>query len=156
MAIHKDLFCDHNFQSTIKRYCDRLNWKIAEISPNSAILKLNMESGTAQTVSIFRFQTTLEFSCPSGLKFSRFKAIPHELSSILLKENSKDKWGFWCIEEIENRRLFSIMYNAKISLMDMSFFRGVVETLVTQCERFESAAERAMPPSFKTSSCCRT
>lgn len=141
MAINKDLFSSHNFQSTIRRYCAQLNWKISELTPAIAVLSFRMRSGRAQTVFISRFQTTLEFSCPSSMQFGSFQNIPHKLSSLLLRENRKHKFGFWCIEELENGPLFCVMHNAEIGLMDASFFEKVVEALVIQCERFDQAGE---------------
>jgi hypothetical protein len=142
MGIDKDLFSSSNFQSTILNYCNQIGWGISEINSNKAVLKFNMNSGTTQTVFILRYDTTLEISCPSGLKFNNFDYIPHEISSYLLKENSKYKMGFWCIEEINNRQIFSVMHNAEISLMNANYFARVVQTLVNKCDEFEQAAEQ--------------
>jgi hypothetical protein len=103
-----------------------------------------MKSGCTQTIFILRYDTTLEFSCPSGLKFDSFNYIPHQLSSFLLKENSKYKIGFWCVEEIGGRLVFSIMHNAEISLIDLSYFVDIVTTLIDKCDEFEQSAEQAI------------
>jgi hypothetical protein len=144
MAIEKDLFSAGNFQSTIISYCNRLGWRIAEINTNKAILRFEMTSGSTQTIFILRYNTTLEFSCPSGLKFPNFDYIPHQLSSFLLKENSKYKIGFWSIEEIGNKDVFSIMHNAEISLIDVNYFMSIVQSLIKRCDEFEQAAESAI------------
>ncbi len=144
MAIDKDLFSSDNFQYTIRRYCNQIGWQISEINASKAIMQFNMASGTTQTLFILRYDTTLEFSCPSGLKFDTFDNIPHALSSYLLVENSKFKVGFWCIEQLGGRQVFSIMHNAKIDLMDVTYFMSVVNTLVTKCDEFEQAAEQAL------------
>lgn len=144
MAIDKDLFSSNNFQSTILRYCNQVGWKINDINPNRAMLQFTLASGTTQTIFILRYDTTLEFSCPSGLKFDSFDYIPHQLSSYLLRENSKFKIGFWCIEELGGRQVFSIMHNAEISLIDVNYFVSIVKTLFTKCDDFEQAAEKAL------------
>lgn len=144
MAIDKDLFSSNNFQSTIMMYCNQVGWKINDINPNGATLRFSMDSGSTQTIFILRYDTTLEFSCPSGLKFDSFDYIPHQLSSYLLRENSKFKVGFWCIEEIAGRQVFSIMHNAEISLMDVRYFVSIVSTLYNKCDDFERAAEKAL------------
>jgi len=144
MAIDKDLFSSNNFQSTIIGYCNQIGLKISDINPNRAIIKFNMKSGCTQTIFILRYDTTLEFSCPSGLKFDSFNYIPHQLSSFLLKENSKYKIGFWCVEEIGGRLVFSIMHNAEISLIDLSYFVDIVTTLIDKCDEFEQSAEQAI------------
>lgn len=144
MAIDKDLFSSNNFQSTIIGYCNQVGLNISDINPNRAILKFKARSGSTQTIFILRYDTTLEFSCPSGLKFDSFNYIPHQLSSFLLKENSRYKIGFWCVEEIGNRLVFSIMHNAEITLIDVSYFIDIVKTLVDRCDEFEESAEQAI------------
>jgi hypothetical protein len=144
MAIDKDLFSSNNFQSTIINYCNRAGWRIAEINTSKAVIRFNMDSGSTQTVFILRYDTTLEFSCPSGLKFDSFDYIPHQLSSFLLKENSQFKIGFWAIEEIGGRLVFSIMHNAEISLIDVNYFVKIITVLVDKCDKFEQATEQAI------------
>lgn len=144
MAIDKDLFSSSNFQSTVVRYCNQAGWRIAEINSNKAVIKFGMDSGTTQTVFILRYDTTLEFSCPSALKFVDFDDIPHQLSSYLLSENSKYKVGFWCVEKISGKQIFSIMHNAEISLIDVNYFVRIIKALINKCEEFEQAAEKAI------------
>jgi hypothetical protein len=144
MAIDRDLFSSNNFQSTIRNYCARIGWRISDINPNKAVIRFTMTSGNTQTVFIIRYDTTLEFSCPSGLKFDNFDYIPHQLSSYLLKENSKYKIGFWSLEEISGRLVYSIMHNAEISLMDVNYFMNIVQTLINKCDSFEISAEQAL------------
>ena len=144
MAIEKDLFSYNNFQATVRGYCNQIGWSIADINSSKAVIKFNMNSGSTQTVFILRYDTTLEFSCPSGLKFDSFDYIPHQISSYLLKESSKYKTGFWCLEEIEGRQVFSIMHNAEISLLDINYFIKIVQTLINNCDEFERATEQAI------------
>lgn len=144
MAINKDLFSSNNFRSTIIGYCSQIGWKIAHINSNIAVMNFDMGAESTQTVFIVRYDTTLEFSCPSGLKFDDFDYIPHALSSYLLKENNKYKFGFWCIQELEKRQVFSIMHNAEISLIDVGYFNTIVKTLINKCEEFEQAASQAL------------
>lgn len=144
MAIEKDLFSFNNFQATLIGYCSQIGWKISDINSNKAVIKFNMASGSTQTVFILRYDTTLEFSCPSGLKFDSFDYIPHQISSYLLKESSKYKTGFWCLEEIGGRQVFSIMHNAEISLLDINYFIKIVQTLINKCDEFERATEQAI------------
>lgn len=144
MAIDKDLFSSNNFQSTIINYCNQIGWRIGDINANKAVIRFNMDSGSTQTVFIIRYDTTLEFSCPSGLKFDNFDYIPHQLSSYLLQQNSQFKIGFWSIEEISGRLVYSIMHNSEISLIDVNYFMSIVKTLINKCDNFEQAAEQAI------------
>lgn len=144
MAIDLDLFSGSNYQSTIQSYCDRLGWRISDLNNRRTILKFTMESGTTQTLFIIRYDTTLEFSCPSGVKFKDRDSVPGWMSTLLLSENSNHKIGFWCIEDLDQQCLFSIMHNAEISLIDVDYFRKVILKLINECEKFEQVISRAL------------
>jgi hypothetical protein len=144
MAIDLDLFSAINYQSTIRNYCQRLGWKIADMNNRRTILQFTMDSGTDQTLFIIAYETTLEFSCPSGIKFGDIDDIPGWLSTLLLNENSSYKVGFWSIEKIAEKYHFSIMHNAEISLIDIEYFHTVVMKLVHECDKLEQTIARAM------------
>jgi len=84
---------------------------------------------------------TIEFSCPSGLKFDDVDDIPHRLSTLLLQKNAQYKLGFWGIENIGDQQVFSIIHNAEMSLIDVDYFRRVVIQLVDECDEFERTIE---------------
>lgn len=143
MAIDKDLFSSYNFRTTIQNYCRQLDWDIADINNSRVILRFNMDFGT-QTVFIIKYENTLEFSCPSGLKFNSIEEVPHVLSTVLLQRNAQSKFGFWCIEEISEKLVFSVMYNAEITLIDVNYFNRIVSYLVIECEEFEKLIEEML------------
>jgi hypothetical protein len=144
MAIDLDLFSGSNYQSTIRNYCNQLGWIISDLNDRRTIIKFSMESGTTQTLFIIRYDSTLEFSCPSGLKFNSKDAVPGWLSTMLLVENSSFKVGFWSIEEIGGQYAFSIMHNAEISLIDVNYFRKVIMKLIEDCEKLEQSVSKAL------------
>jgi hypothetical protein len=144
MAIDLDLFSGGNYQSTIRNYCNKLGWSINDLNDRRAILKFSMDTGSTQTLFIIRYDTTLEFSCPSGVKFREREEIPGWMSTLLLYDNATFKVGFWTIEKIGDQHMFSIMHNAEMSLMDMAYFQKVVIKLVQECDKFEQAVSRAL------------
>jgi hypothetical protein len=144
MAIDLDLFSTSNFSSTIQRYCNQLGWNIFDINERKAILRFNTDSGNTQTLFIIKYESTLEFSVPSGLKYNSIDDVPGWLSSFLLSKNSEFKLGFWCLEQIDNRKIFSIMHNAEISLINSEYFTRVVLRLVNECESLEQMVVRAL------------
>ncbi|MGL4375036.1 MAG: hypothetical protein ACRCT1_01240, partial [Microcoleaceae cyanobacterium] len=141
MAIDKDIFSSFKFRSAIEGYCRNLDWNIYSIDNKTAVIKFNMESGSTQTLFILKYDTTLEFSCPSGLKFDAIDDIPHYLSTLLLRQNAQYKFGFWCIENIGDKKVFSMIHNAEMSLIDVDYFRRVVTTLILKCDEFEHNIE---------------
>jgi hypothetical protein len=144
MAIDLDLFSSSNFRSTIQRYCNQLGWSINDINNSRAILKFSADSGNSQTLFIIRYDNTLEFSVPSGLKFYSLEDVPGWMSTMLLSRNSQFKLGFWCIEKISNQQVFSMMHNAEISLINVDYFRQVVLKLVNDCDEFEGSISRVL------------
>jgi len=144
MAIDLDLFSNNNYQSTIRRYCSQLGWSISDLNDTRTIIKFSMESGTTQTAFIIRYDTTLEFSCPSGLKFDSRDEVPTWLSTLMLCENATYKIGFWAIETIGGRQVLSMMHNAEISLLDVSYFQKVIMQMVNKCEQLEQSVSKAM------------
>lgn len=142
MAIDLDLFSGSNYQSTIRSYCKQVGWSIADINDRATILKFTMESGTTQTLFIIRYDNTLEFSCPSGVKFQDRDSVPGWMSTLLLCENTNYKVGFWSIEDISEQCVFSIMHNAEMSLIDASYFYKVIRQLINECDKFEQSISR--------------
>ncbi len=137
MAIDLDLLSSYNFRLTLKTYCDQLGWNIIQLDNSSATLKFKTGSGRVQTVFIVLYDQTIEFSVPSGIKFPNIDSIPGSLSTLLLTLNSKNKVGFWCLEELNNQQVFSVMHNAELSLIDLNYFQVVVLELVQRCDEIE-------------------
>lgn len=131
------LFSGVNFSSTISQYCSANGWKIAELDSKKAKLRFDMASGRVQTLFIFRYESTLEFSVPSMAIFDSEDDIPHYLSTLLLIRSSERKIGFWCIERIGGKHVYSCMHNAEMQLIDKDYFADVVRALVTECDDFE-------------------
>jgi hypothetical protein len=144
MAIDKDLLSSFKFRSTIENFCRTIGWNLYSIDDTRAIMRFNMDSGSVQTVFILKYDSTLEFSCPSGLKFDDTDDIPHYLSTVLLKNNAGYKFGFWCIEEIQGKEVFSIIHNAEMSLIDINYFCKIVYQLVEECDKFEQRIAKIM------------
>ncbi len=132
-----DLFAGSNFRGTIQRYCNANGWRIADLNDRRAILRFDMNSGRTQTLYIIKYESTLEFSVPSMLAFDSPDKLPHFISSLLLERNSENKIGFWCIETIGNKKVYSYMHNAEMSLLDANFFGRVVTALIKECDTLE-------------------
>jgi len=133
------LFSGANFAKTIKTYCAANSWNIAKLNSNQAILRFGMDSGRDQTLYITRYETTLEFSVPSIAIFDSEDSIPHYLSTLLLRRSSEKKIGFWCIEHLGGKYVYSCMHNAEMQLIDNDYFTKVVIALISECDDFEEA-----------------
>ena len=137
MSTFASLFSSLNFTNTIQKYANQNGWKIAELDNKHARLGFNMESGRTQTVYIIRYESTLEFSVPSAIKFDSTDDVPHYLSTLLLKRNTEKKIGFWCLEEIRGNQIYSFMHNAELELINSDYFGKVIRALINECDDFE-------------------
>lgn len=139
-----ELFAGATFERTIKQYCDDQGWQLADLNDRRAILQFTMESGRTQTLYIIKYDTTLEFSVPSALSYASTDDVPHQVSTLLLQRNAQKKIGFWCIEEIQDKKTYSCMHNAEVNLIDSNYFASVVSALIEECDEFEGTADQMM------------
>ncbi len=139
MATFREMFSAPRFRSTVERYCAQIGWRIAEIDDRKAVIKFKMNSGRSQTLYIIRYDTTLEFSVPSIAAFDGRDDVPHLLSTMLLERNAANRIGFWCIETIAGKQVFSYMHNAEMELLNTEYFERVVQLLIRECDDFEGA-----------------
>ena len=74
---------------------------------------------------------------PSALAFDTEEEIPHFLSTLLLKRSRENRFGFWCIEEISGKHVYSYMHNAEMQLINPAYFERVSRALIIECDNFE-------------------
>lgn len=134
-----ELFAGANFQKTMQRYCAEQQWRIADLTDRRAVLRFTMNSGRSQTLFVLTFGSTLEFSSQSGLEYASIDDVPGWLSSALLKRNATRKIGFWCLEELNGKIVYSCMHNAEISLINAAYFARVVDAIIEDVDELEGA-----------------
>ncbi|WP_090207239.1 hypothetical protein [Ectothiorhodospira magna] len=137
----ESLFSGVNFASTMNNYCNANGWKIDSLNERKAVIKFGMSSGRKQTLYVIRYESTLEFSVPSMAIFDSENDIPHYLSTLLLKRNAERKIGFWCIEKIGSKHVYSVMQNVEMKLIDSNYFSRVVKALINECDDFEGSLQ---------------
>jgi hypothetical protein len=130
-------FAGQQFVLTVETLCKQVNWKISEIDDRHAILRFQMESGRSQPLFILRYDYLLEFSVPSMLAFDDVNEIPSAFSALMLQRNAQSKLGFWCIEKIASKFVFSIMYNIEMELLTPEYFQRVVQHLIRECDSLD-------------------
>ncbi len=129
------------FQESILAYCAAQEWQVSEVDGNHAVVNVTLPSGRQQTLYAIRYGETLEFSAPSAAGFDREEQIPHFLSTLLLEINARNRLGFWCIERIEEKLVYSCMYNLEARLLDQNIFGQIARALTGQCARFEDTLQ---------------
>lgn len=108
MAINLDLFSGSNFRLTMQNYCSQLGWRISDLNDRRAILKFNASSGNTQTLFIVRYENTLEFSVPSGLKFNSDSEIPGVFQPIFWAKIPLISWDFGASKKSVAKKFFPL------------------------------------------------
>jgi len=129
---------EKKFSEFINRMCAVNNWAVREVDDEHAIIEFTLDQTRAQTMFIFSFDDEVEFSVPSFAAFDSLEAVPHFISSTLLQVNAKTKIGFWCLEPIGNKLVYSYMHNAHMHLVDEKLFIEIVMTLIQRVDEFEN------------------
>ncbi|HEY7022702.1 MAG TPA: hypothetical protein VH349_16415 [Ktedonobacterales bacterium] len=133
----ESLFSGNSFKSAVQTCSAQNGWTVAEISDKMAKLRFNMPSGRNQILYIVKFDTTMEFSVPSGIVLDSEEEFPGVLSTKLLRRNAERKIGFWCIEHVSGKYAYSCMHNEDIQKIDAGYFARIVTALISECDHFE-------------------
>jgi 8-oxo-dGTP pyrophosphatase MutT (NUDIX family) len=128
------------FRRAIKTYCEELGWKVSELDEDHAILEFRT-SKRGRSMNIVRYDSTVEFSVPSLAAFSSEDELPEDISRILLQRNSEKKIGFWCIDKIKDKFVYSHMHNVELKLLDSRYFSHLVQGLINECDAIEGFIE---------------
>ncbi len=127
-----------DFMAFINRMCDAHNWKVREVDDEHAVIEFILEKTRSQTLFVFSFEEEVEFSVPSFAAFESMDKVPHLISSSLLQINAKTKIGFWCMEHIGDKLVYTYMHNANITQLDEKNFSEIVTTLIQRVDEFEN------------------
>lgn len=136
-------FQESQFKKMVQLYCRLHKWVISDISDEWAALKFRLKSGRVQLCMIRKFGSTIEFAVPSALMLDESDTLPHELSTVLLLKNSRKTVGFWCIESMGSKRIYTVMHNEDMQLLNEDTFRRIVVALIRECDEFEGIMSRS-------------
>ena len=125
------------FKRAIKTYCEEYKWKLLEADEDQAELEFGKSGGGNKRLHITRHDSTAEFSVPSFIGFKSEEEIPDALSTLLLRRNSQKKIGFWCIDQMKGRFVYSCMHNAELKLLDSQYFGVIVKSLIEERDAIE-------------------
>jgi hypothetical protein len=126
------------FLSFVTRMCAAHQWKITESDFEHAVIQFAVNETRSQVLFIFGFDTALEFSVPSFASFDSLENVPHIISTTLLQINAKTKIGFWCLEQIGDRLVYTFMHNTDMSGITEALFGEIVTSLIQRVEEFET------------------
>jgi hypothetical protein len=127
-----------DFMNFITRMCGVHQWKITESDNEHAVIQFAVNETRSQTLFVFGFDNSLEFSAPSFAAFDSFENVPHLISTTLLQINAKTKIGFWCLEQIGDRFVYTFMHNATMAHVSEETFGDIVTSVIQRVDEFEN------------------
>jgi len=126
------------FEELLQAVATANGWVTSDLNAKRAVIKFEVPSGRTQTLYAIDLGEVVELSVPSLLVFDTVDDVPHDLAVTCLRRSAKAKVGFWCLEPIEGKQVFSIMWNLPRRHFDAETFGAVVRALVVGCDELES------------------
>jgi hypothetical protein len=122
------------FEDRVKMLAFRSGLKVKEVSSSRAKLGFEFEKNGRRTIqdcliTPFRDGKYWEFDC---LSIITQKVMFEELYIFLLRQNSKNFRGFWCLEEIGDQNVLVYMHNIASELLTPDEFAEICWD-VTRC-----------------------
>jgi 8-oxo-dGTP pyrophosphatase MutT (NUDIX family) len=126
------------FKRAVKTYCEDHQWEIAELDEDFAELILATPADRKQSLQLAHHDSMVEFSVPSTTIFHAEERLPGTLSTKLLRRNARKKIGFWGVDKISGKFVYSYMHNAELKLLDSQQFFNIVSALISESEVIEA------------------
>ena len=130
-----------SFAPTIRKFCAEQGWELYRIGDDIAALKFEGDAGTEYTVIIFLFESALEFSVATKVRFASEGDIPRRLCTWLLCRSSGMRIGFWAIDDKGDDFFVKRMHTVESRFVDSEHFSLVVRHLIKSCDEFEAEVE---------------
>ena len=127
-----------DFKKAVPALAKENGWTVAQVDDSMATLEFKTDKGESETVYVVKYPGTLEFSVPSSAAYASLDEIPDGLAAALLKRNDDLATGFWALEQIQDKWVFSVMRNEELARLHSENFGAIVNALVTEADRFES------------------
>jgi len=127
------------FEERVLGFATANGWLLSDLHAKRAVIRFDLPSGRTQTLYAIDLGAVVELSVPSVLVFDTVDEVPPDLAVACLRRNAKNTVGFWCIEQIEGKQVFSCMWNLPHRLLDDRTFGEVVRELVVVCDELETA-----------------
>lgn len=125
------------FKRAVKTYCEEHHLELTDIDEDHGEVMFVIPVDRKKRLHLARYDSTVEFSLPGFNSFEAEEELPGILSTHLLLRNARKKVGFWCIDKIKDRFVYSFMHNAELKLLDSQHFFNIVSGLTAEAEALE-------------------
>lgn len=123
------------FKQAVKTFCDENQLNLLEVDEDYARLEYGMPNGDAKNIHLARRGSTIKFYIYSSVIKSG--TTNDAFSTNLLRLNARNKTGFWCIEQDENKVSYSLTNSVQLKLLDGHQFAEIITGLIEECDAIE-------------------
>lgn len=125
------------FKRAVKTYCEEHHLELSDIDEDHGELIFVIPTDRKKRLHLTRYDSTVEFSLPGFTAFDSAEELPGVFSTNLLLRNARKKIGFWCIDKIKDKFVYSFMHNAELKLLDGQQFFNIVSGLIAESQAIE-------------------
>jgi hypothetical protein len=117
--------------------CEEHQLELTDIDEDYGEVVVVIPVDRKKRLRLARYDSTVEFSLPGFTAFDTEEELPGTLSTHLLLRNARKKVGFWSIDKIKEKFVYSFMHNAELKLLDGQHFFKIVSGLTAESEALE-------------------
>ncbi|WP_405593845.1 hypothetical protein OG741_37645 [Streptomyces sp. NBC_01410] len=127
-----------SFESQVQQLARLSHVNLANVTSVGASAKYRF-GDYVQTVMIVPYDGLWEFSCLTVFASSDLDGFPKMLLADTLRKNAKVKTGFWCIEDIKDRKVLSYMHNHQEADLSPKRFSDICYDVTHHVQELEKA-----------------
>ena len=129
------------FRTKIRSYCEECGFRIDTISDAAASVDIMFSQGTQLCfIDARRLENRpllVKFTVPALMSVGHLNELDPVLSTALLRRNSANWIGAWCIEEYkEDEVTLSCVYDTELETLSVHRFYDIVLLLAGECASF--------------------
>lgn len=125
----------------LAKYCGKYGWPYEEKAENTFYATVPGKDKESKILWIVLTDGLIEFSIQSDFSVAASEDFVGLLSTFMLNMNSKVDFGFWCIEELNDRKIASMMHNEAPEDIDQTVFKKIVDSMLNTCSILEETAK---------------
>lgn len=128
------------FKYAIRTFCDENQMNLLEGDENQVEVIYGAEAKDGRRIHITRRDSTIKLSVSSSLAESEDPAS--DIATILLRLNSQNKIGFWGMEQVKDKVIYSLASSAQLKLLDSRQFAEIIDGLIKECDALDGIPEK--------------
>jgi 8-oxo-dGTP pyrophosphatase MutT (NUDIX family) len=123
------------FKYAIKTFCDENQLELLEGDEDHAEIVYRTKAKDSRHVHVTRRDSTIKLYVSGSLVESEDPV--NTFATMLLRLNSQNKTGFWCMEQVKDKAVYSLTSSVPLKLLDSYHFAEIIEGLIAECDALD-------------------